>query len=97
MSNNTKNMKIVETLIYSPHEMAFVYVRDAVSGKRTLIQMGNFWDFHPGCHGITKYGSFKGYEGLAYRVEQYLWKQGHQVKRPAPVKLTKTAYEKEME
>lgn len=32
-----------------------------VNGK--CIMMGNFWDFHPGCHGFDL--KFRGYEDLA--------------------------------
>lgn len=34
-----------------------------------LVMSGNFWDFHPGCHGINKYGDFKGYTGLVNAIQ----------------------------
>lgn len=34
-----------------------------VNGK--VIMVGNFWDFHPGCHGFNGLPSFHGYNSLA--------------------------------
>lgn len=39
--------KTIVLQIYRPHSMAKV-----LQGKKTLF-LGNFWDFHPGCHGTT--------------------------------------------
>lgn len=33
------------------------------------IMMGNFWDFHPNCHGIHEYGDFSSYTQLAMAVQ----------------------------
>lgn len=35
----------------------------------TWVMEGNFWDFHPGCHGINEYGDFNGYRGLADAIK----------------------------
>lgn len=37
--------KTIVLQVYRPHRMAKV-----LQGKTTLF-LGNFWDFHPGCHG----------------------------------------------
>lgn len=44
----------------------------SLNGK--LIMEGNFWDFHPGCHGIRKYGYFDSYVSLSTRIYQWLIK-----------------------
>lgn len=43
-----------------------------VSLNEECIMEGNFWDFHPGCHGITKYGNFKGFVELSTKIYQSL-------------------------
>lgn len=53
---------IIEIKIDESCDMAAVYL----NGE--LIMSGNFWDFHPGCHGIHKYGDFKGYSDLAIAI-----------------------------
>ena len=64
-SNDTgANIIVVK---YSPHQMAHVYVNDK------HVMSGNFWDFHPGCHGFyelaDKWGDFRTCRELA----QSLW------------------------
>lgn len=44
-------------------EMACVSLNDK------CVMMGNNWDFHPGCHGISEYGDFKGYHSLAIAIQ----------------------------
>jgi hypothetical protein len=41
-------------------EMAMV-----LDSNGDCIMMGNYWDFHPGCHGIEEYGDFNGPRSLA--------------------------------
>ena len=53
---------IVEVKVDKSCEMAEVYLNDK------LIMMGNFWDFHPNCHGIYEYGEFKGYLDLGRMI-----------------------------
>jgi hypothetical protein len=50
--------------------MAEVHLNDK------CIMVGNFWDFHPGCHGIHEYGDFKGFDSLAVSVAHKLNEQG---------------------
>lgn len=38
-----------------------------LNGER--IMMGNFWDFHPNCHGIHEYGHFNSYAQLANNIK----------------------------
>jgi hypothetical protein len=47
---------------------------------------GNFWDFHPGCHGINQYGDFYGFDDLAIKISGKLDKLGHKVR------ITKGSY-----
>lgn len=47
-----------------------------VKAGRKWIMVGNFWDFHPGCHGIHEYGSFGSPLGLALAVAASVRKQG---------------------
>lgn len=47
-----------------------------VRAGRKWIMVGNFWDFHPGCHGIHEYGSFGSPLGLVFAIERSLRKQG---------------------
>ena len=56
---------IIKVLTDPACEMAAVYLNDE------LVMEGNYWDFHPGCHGINKYGDFNSYAGLAHRL--FLW------------------------
>jgi len=41
---------------------------------------GNFWDFHPGCHGITKFGDFRGYNMFAEIIKAYHIGKGRKAK-----------------
>lgn len=47
--------------------------------NKAWIMEGNYWDFHPGCHGINTYGDFKGPDGLATAIASYLQKKGETV------------------
>jgi hypothetical protein len=49
-----------------------------------VVMGGQNHDFHPGAHGITEYGDFKGPRGLADRIELTLLKQGYRVKVNTP-------------
>lgn len=40
--------------------------RVSVDGR--FIMEGNFWDFHPGTHGLYLYGNFTCYNSLAGRL-----------------------------
>lgn len=43
-------------------EMAYVSLNDK------CIMEGNWWDFHPNCHGIHEYGEFNSYMELAIAI-----------------------------
>jgi len=53
---------LIEVFVDSSCEMAQV----DLNGK--CVMGGNYWDFHPRCHGIYKYGEFNCYMGLAYNI-----------------------------
>ena len=36
------------------------------------VMMGNYWDFHPNCHGIHEYGDFQSYAQLANNIKRKL-------------------------
>lgn len=61
-----KNKVIITTSVDNDCNMAKVKVNNL------LIMTGNFWDFHPGCHGINLYGDFKTYWGLASKLKDYI-------------------------
>lgn len=50
--------------------------RVSIDGKG--VMEGNFWDFHPGCHGIHEYGEFESYKHLADRIKLTLMENGKQ-------------------
>jgi hypothetical protein len=50
-----------------------------VSIDNECVMEGNYWDFHPGCHGITKYGHFSDYTQLVQRIYLYLTKSSSKV------------------
>jgi hypothetical protein len=54
---------MVKLYLDADTEMAMVTCR---SDK--LVMLGNFWDFHPGCHGIYEYGDFSSAKELATKV-----------------------------
>lgn len=43
----------------------------AIEVDNEHIMSGNHWDFHPNCHGIHKYGDFKGPYSLIKAIENY--------------------------
>ena len=51
----------------------------AVSLNNKCVMEGNFWDFHPGCHGISEWGEFKGYISLYRNIRDTLLKSGEAV------------------
>ena len=55
--------------------MASVYV-DRRHGINLPGMEGNYWDFHPGCHGITEYGDFRGYSGLVSGMKNKIYEMG---------------------
>ena len=55
-------------------EMASVHIDDV------LVMSGNFWDFHPGCHGIVEYGDFRGFDDLAIKIMGKLTSEGKESK-----------------
>lgn len=63
----------VTMLLDSSCDMASVLV----DGE--CVMEGNFHDFYPGCHGITKYGDFRGPLSLAAAVASKLRRKGHKV------------------
>lgn len=74
IGDNESDGDIVEILVDESCEMA------RVSLNGTCVMEGNFWDFHPGCHGITKYGDFRGYSGLATAISLKLYSEGKKPK-----------------
>jgi len=53
---------IISVLVDRSCDMAKVSIDDK------CVMSGNFWDFHPGCHGINQYGDFYGFDDLAIRI-----------------------------
>lgn len=53
---------VIEIFVDEGCEMASVHL----NGE--CVMSGNYWDFHPGCHGIHQYGDFNGYQGLANAI-----------------------------
>ena len=43
------------------------------------VMMGNFWDFHPDCHGITSIPDFRSFGQLADEIELHCKKEGKKV------------------
>lgn len=35
-----------------------------------LVMMGNFWDFHPGCHGLNAWGDWTSCDALAICLQE---------------------------
>lgn len=60
-------------------EMAWVHFRKRKDLDLPNGMMGNYWDFHPGCHGITEYGDFRSYLGLAMAMQDELESLGYTV------------------
>lgn len=50
-----------------------------VSVNNQCFLLGNFWDFHPGCHGNSF--EFKGYRDLALKLQEQIISHG------APVEI----------
>jgi hypothetical protein len=73
---NNKGEKEIIILVQSDRscEMAAVAIDDK------CVMSGNFWDFHPGCHGINEYGEFGGHDDLAIRILLKLTKEGKKAK-----------------
>lgn len=57
---NTKNL--IEIFVDPDCEMASVHL----NGE--CVMSGNYWDFHPKCHGIYEYGDWNCYNGLANNI-----------------------------
>lgn len=51
----------------------------AVSLNDKCIMEGNYWDFHPGCHGINEYGDFNSPHKLVKAIQLKLLKEGKDV------------------
>jgi hypothetical protein len=64
---------IISVLVDRSCDMAKVSINDK------CVMEGNFWDFHPGCHGINQYGDFYGFDDLALKITGKLGKSGHKV------------------
>jgi hypothetical protein len=52
--------------------------RVSIDGK--CVMEGNFWDFHPGCHGINEYGEFAGFDDLAMKILFKLGRSGNKAR-----------------
>lgn len=70
-----KSMTVVVAIDESA-EMAWVYTKPAMSNTE---MEGNFWDFHPGTHGIGKFGDFKGPNDFAEKIKEYYENKGYKV------------------
>lgn len=68
-----KKTRTIVHVIDESCEMAGVYL----DGK--LVMLGNYWDFHPGCHGIHKWGNFDSDDDLVARIKAKLTKNGDTV------------------
>lgn len=55
-------MNIIKVRLDEASEMAYV----ELNGE--CVMMGNYWDFHPNCHGIREYGDFQSYAQLANNI-----------------------------
>ena len=60
-----KNENVIKIGIQKETEMASVDFNDK------CIMCGNFWDFHPDCHGITSIPSFRSPAQLAETLKSY--------------------------
>lgn len=76
---------VIKAFVDDSCEMAKVYVNNK------CIMEGNFWDFHPGCHGIDEYGDWN---SLAQLVQQlYIY---HRRKSPdAKISIERENYKYE--
>lgn len=63
-----------------------------VTLNKKIIMEGNYWDFHPECQGITKYGDFKGYHELTTRLYQYLLKEKKAAYNEVKITIKKYTY-----
>ncbi|WP_431785855.1 hypothetical protein [Paenibacillus lactis] len=70
---NIKDTNFIKVLVDKSCSMASV----EVNGK--CLMMGNFWDFHNGCHGMNDIPSFRGYNSLVQLIEKYISSQGKSV------------------
>lgn len=71
LKGKTKKNNVIYLGVDKSCDMAFVQLN-----KKTIL-LGNFWDFHPGCHGHTF--AFRGYEDLVNQIKQYLESTGASV------------------
>ena len=67
-----------EILILIETDRSCEMARVSIDGKG--VMEGNFWDFHPGCHGINEYGEFGGFDDLAIKILLKLTKDGKKAK-----------------
>lgn len=63
-------MDVILVKVDKSCDMAEVLLNDE------CVMDGNFWDFHPGCHGINEYGDFNGHNDLAKKIGETLTKEG---------------------
>ena len=65
-------------------EMAKVYTRIGTlpKGMKTYDfgMEGNYWDFHPGCHGMHQFGDFNSPSGLAHAIMHFLLEHDYTVR-----------------
>lgn len=47
--------------------------------NENCVMEGNHWDFHPGCHGIHKWGDFKSPVDLVAAIKRTLEEKGETV------------------
>lgn len=79
----TELKTLIQVQVDDAREMACV----SIDGK--IVMQGNFHDFHPGCHGITEYGDFKGYPYLVQAIFIKMIKDG---KRSEDIEIRKSKY-----
>ena len=71
-----RGSKIITIARYEDEEMAFILI------DKELVFLGNYWDFHPNCHG-TSIGGYElkglwsgGIDSLAYALKQRMDQSG---------------------
>ena len=76
--------------LYPPWEMAWVYL-----GNK-CVYTGNYWDYHPGCHGLKLFGDFSRPFGFATALGEYIRKKGKKVKKIYSKKISEKAARKKI-
>jgi len=73
-NNHEEKEIVIHVKVDDSCDMAAVYIDEE------CVMSGNFWDFHPGCHGIDEYGDFGNFDDLARKILVKLTKEGKKAK-----------------